>query len=138
EHLYAERLGEQLERLTHHALAAELWPKALAYCRQAGAKAAWRSAHREAVGYFEHALRVVRELPDDRALREATLDLHFQLRWSLVALGEYPRLAQSLGEAAALAEGLGDRHRLGEISQTATHFHRVMGACEDALRAGQR
>src|SRR4029453_6747276 len=44
------------ERLAHHALRGELWAKALAYCRQAGEKAIARSAHREAVGYFEQAL----------------------------------------------------------------------------------
>ena len=46
----------QVERLAHHALRGEVWDKALAYCRQAGEKAMARSAHREAVGYFEQAL----------------------------------------------------------------------------------
>jgi len=31
-----ERVAEQVERLAHHALRGEVWPKALAYCRQAG------------------------------------------------------------------------------------------------------
>ena len=36
--LYAECLGEQVERLAYHALRGEVWDKALAYCRQAGEK----------------------------------------------------------------------------------------------------
>jgi len=47
---------EQVERPAHHALRGEVWDKALACCRQAGEKAMARSAHREAVGYFEQAL----------------------------------------------------------------------------------
>src|SRR5438093_1204933 len=39
ETLYAERLGEQVERLAHHALRGEVWDKALYYHRQAGAMA---------------------------------------------------------------------------------------------------
>jgi tetratricopeptide (TPR) repeat protein len=119
-------------------LAAESWPKAVAYCRQAGAKAAWRSAHREAVKDFENALRAIRRLPETRGTLEETLDLHFQLRWSLVPLGESVELAESLRDAEALAVKLDDRRRLGEISQTMTHHLRMVGDCEGALAAGQR
>src|SRR5262249_18451486 len=53
EALYPQHMAEQVERLAHHALRGEVWDKAVAYCRQAGEKAMARSAHREAVGYFE-------------------------------------------------------------------------------------
>src|SRR5437588_4227330 len=42
---------DQVERLAHHAMRSELWDKALAYGRQAGGRAATRSAYREAVAY---------------------------------------------------------------------------------------
>ena len=41
----------------------------LAYCQQAGEKAMARSAHREAVGYFEQALSALPHLPEQRATR---------------------------------------------------------------------
>ena len=51
--------------------AGELWEKAVAYLRQAGAKAMARSAYREAVAYFEQALAALappaREPRDDRS-----------------------------------------------------------------------
>ena len=47
EKLYADRLAEQDNRLAHHAIRGELWSKALPYLRQAGAKAAARSAYRK-------------------------------------------------------------------------------------------
>jgi DNA-binding NtrC family response regulator/tetratricopeptide (TPR) repeat protein len=138
ERAYPDRLNEQVERLAHHALAAESWPQAVAYCRQAGTKAAWRSAHREAVQYFGQALLAIRQLPETRAAREEILDIHLQLRWSLVPLGEYVKLAESLRAAAALAEGLDDRPRVGEISQSMTNYLRLVGDCAGAFAAGQR
>jgi class 3 adenylate cyclase len=56
EALAGERLAEQVERLAHHALRGELWDKALVYFQQAGERAIARSAHREAMGYFEQGL----------------------------------------------------------------------------------
>ena len=68
--LAGDRVAEQVERLAHHALRGEVWDKALAYCRQAGDKALARSAHREAVGYFEQALNALQHLPETRDTRE--------------------------------------------------------------------
>src|SRR5262249_36156284 len=56
EGLYPDRLGEQVERLAHHAIRGEVWGKAVPYCQQSGAKAYDRAAFREAVIYFEQAL----------------------------------------------------------------------------------
>src|SRR5262249_12959930 len=55
---------DQVESLAHHALRGEVWDKALAYCRHAGEKILARSAYREAVGYFEHALSALSHLPE--------------------------------------------------------------------------
>src|SRR5262249_52308481 len=49
EALYPDRLGEQAERLAHHAVRGELWDEAVAYSQQAGEKAASRSIYGEAV-----------------------------------------------------------------------------------------
>ena len=83
EALAGDRLAEQVERLAHHALRGEVWAKALAYCRQAGEKTMARSAHREAVGYFEQALSTLPHLPEQRATREQAIDLRLALRSAL-------------------------------------------------------
>ena len=75
EALAGDRVAEQVERLAHHAMRGEVWDKALAYCRQAGEKALARSAHREAAGYFEQALRALPHLPETRDTREQAIDL---------------------------------------------------------------
>ena len=99
ERLYPERLDEQVERLAYHALRGEVWEKALAYCRQAGAKAAARSAHREAVGCFEQALVALQHLPERQDTGEQAIDLRFSLRNALLPLGEHRQVFDHLRAA---------------------------------------
>jgi tetratricopeptide (TPR) repeat protein len=132
------RAPDAVERLAHHAIAAELWPEALRYGREAGARAAARSAHHEAVQHFESALKAIARLPQAVGVQRDTLDLYLRLRWSLVPLGDYHRLADSLRRAAAAAEALNDPLSVAEISQSMTNFLRLMGDCDGALEAGRR
>ena len=92
EALAGDRVAEQVERLAHHALRGEVWDKALAYCRQAGEKALARSAHREAVGYFEQALSALTHLPEQRDTREQAIDLRLALRTALRPSGDLERI----------------------------------------------
>jgi hypothetical protein len=96
-------VAEQVERLAHHALRGEVWVKALAYGRQAGEKAMARSAHREAVGYFEQALSAVAPLPETRDTREQAIDLRVALRSALWPSGDLGRILACVREAESLA-----------------------------------
>src|SRR5262249_49187525 len=75
EELYQDRLVEHYGELAHHFTHGEVWDKAFHYCRQAGEQALARSAYREAVGYFEQALRTLPQLPETRDTREQAIDL---------------------------------------------------------------
>jgi class 3 adenylate cyclase/tetratricopeptide (TPR) repeat protein len=138
ERLYPDRLAEQVERLAQHAFRGEVWDKALAYLRQAGAKAAGRSAHREAVTCFDQALTVLRYLPENRATREQAIDLRIDLRNSLFTLGELERSLECLREAEALAETLGDQRRIGRVSTYVAHSSWWVGDHLRAIKSGQR
>jgi predicted ATPase len=70
EELAEGQVGEEGERLAHHAWRGEVWDKALTYCRQAGAKAHAGSAYREAMGCFEQALEALVHLPPERPMLE--------------------------------------------------------------------
>jgi transcriptional regulator with AAA-type ATPase domain/tetratricopeptide (TPR) repeat protein len=144
EHLHVHRLTEQVDRLAHHALRGEVWDKAATYFRHAGAKAADRSAYREAVACFEQALEAITHLRDSRETIEQGIDLRLELRNSLFALGEFPRVFGYLREAEILAERMGDQGRLGWISAyTAAHFWlsndpgRAVGPGQRALEVAQ-
>jgi class 3 adenylate cyclase/tetratricopeptide (TPR) repeat protein len=138
EALAGERVAEQVERLAHHALRGEVWDKTLVYFRQAGEKAMTRSAHREAVEYFEQALSALPQLPETRAMREQAIDLRLALRSALSPSGDVGRILAYLREAEALAEALNDPRRLGQVSfYLALHF-RNRGTYDQAIAAGQR
>src|SRR5262249_56619367 len=63
ETLHRDRLGEHIERLAHHASAAELWEKAARYLRGSGQKALARSASRDAANHLEKAITAVDTVP---------------------------------------------------------------------------
>jgi len=138
EALAGDRLAEHVERLAHHALRGEVWDKALVYFRQAGDKAMVRSAHREAVGYFEQALSALPHLPETRDTREQAIDLRFALRSALIPLGDSGRSLACLREAEALAEALDDPRRLAQVSGFLSNYFFLMGAHDQAIAAGQR
>jgi tetratricopeptide (TPR) repeat protein len=138
ETLSADRLAEQVERLAYHALRGEVWDKTLTYCRQAGEKATTRSAHREAVGYFEQALSALPHLPETRATCEQAIDLRLALRSALNPLGDFRRVLMSLREAESLAAALDDPHRLGQVSRALSNHFYLRGASDQAIAASQR
>ena len=138
ERLYPERLSEQVERLAHHALRGEMWGKAIVYLRQAGTRAMTRSANRDAVTYFEHALAVLAHLPETRETIEQAIDLRFDLRNSLFVLGELEGVFDYLREAEKLARTLEDDRRLGWVSVYMAHYLWWMGNSTQARLCAQR
>ncbi len=138
ERLYPERLDEHAERLAYHAPRGEVWDKALLYLRQAGAKSAERSAHPEAVGYFERALDALEHLPESRDRLEQAVDVRCDLRNSLFALGDHRRILERLREAETIAGSLEDQRRAGWVACYMAHCLRMMGEHHQAIDSGRR
>ena len=133
-------VAEQVERLAHHALRGEVWDKALVYCRQAGEKAMERSAHREAVAYFEQALRPSHISRTSGPSREQAIDLRLRSAHGAPRLSErFARTLELLREAEALAEPLNDHPstRAG-LSLAVKLISSLMGAYDQTIAAGQR
>jgi tetratricopeptide (TPR) repeat protein len=138
EQLDPDHLANQVERLSHHAFQGEIWEKAVAYLRQAGAKAAARAANREAVLCLTRALGALQHLPESRHTCEHAIDLRLELRYPLVMLGEFERCLQYLREAETLAERLDDHHRLGRIFAYMTYYFWNTGDLDRAIEVGHR
>jgi class 3 adenylate cyclase/tetratricopeptide (TPR) repeat protein len=138
EALYADRLAEQAERLSHHAFLGEVWAKAVVYLRQSGAKAGSRSAYREAVGHLEQALAALEHLPESRETLEQAIDVRVDLHASLIALAEFARLRDLQRETESLAEALGDPVRLARVWTHAVARYRVDGDYERGVEVAQR
>jgi tetratricopeptide (TPR) repeat protein len=104
-----------------------VWEKACHYCRQAGEKAFARSAHREALAYFEQALTALTHLPETGETLAQVIDVRFDLRNALFPLAEWGRIAGYLREAELLARRLDDQRRLGLVSAYMSGHHMATG-----------
>jgi class 3 adenylate cyclase/tetratricopeptide (TPR) repeat protein len=138
ETLHADRLGGEVERLAHHALRGELREKAVHYLRQAGLKAAARSALPDARAWFEQALGALEALPESQSTLELAFDIRFELRPVLTQLAEVRQALQRLREAEALAERLNDDRRRCRVCAFMTNIHSQLGELDEALACGDR
>src|SRR5262249_11700548 len=114
ERLYAGRLDEHVERLAHHALRGGLHGKAVTYLRQAGDRAAARSASQEAVALFEQAVPLLEELPETPDTLAERADVHLGLGTTLTGIKGIgaPEVEAAHRRAYESAERLGDPIRL--------------------------
>jgi class 3 adenylate cyclase/tetratricopeptide (TPR) repeat protein len=138
ETLHRDRLGEHTERLAHHALRGELREKAVHYLRQAGLKAAARSALPDARAWFEQALGALEALPESQSTLEQAFEIRLELRPVLNQLGEVRRTLERLREAETLAERLNDDRRRGRVCVSMTNIHSLLGELDEALVTGTR
>jgi class 3 adenylate cyclase/tetratricopeptide (TPR) repeat protein len=138
ERLYADRPGEQIERLAHHAFRGEVWDKAAMYCRQAGVKALERSASREAAGWLEQGLEALTHLPENTRSVEQAIDIRFDLRAAYTALASFERVRTLLEEAERLAAGIDDAVRLGRVLGYLGHVSQLMGEPRRAITLCER
>jgi tetratricopeptide (TPR) repeat protein len=134
----AERRFHHVVRLAHHALAGELWSKAIAYLTETGGQATARYANREAVAFFEQALAALDRVPRTRETVQQAIDLRFGLRYSLVLIGRVPEMREHLQEAERLASTIGDTRRLGWAWVYMSHFLLVSGSASDAYALSQK
>jgi predicted ATPase len=138
ETLHRDRLGREIERLAHHSLRGELWEKAVHYLREAGLKAAARSAPEDARGWFEQALGALDAVPQSQSKLEQSFEIRLELRSVLGQLGESRRSLERLREAEAAAERLNDDSRRGRVCALMTNAHSSRGELDEALVTGSR
>ena len=136
--LYADRLGEQVERLAYHALHGDLKEKAAYYLRQAGAKAAGRAAVIAARTWFEQSLDVLKSLPETQATMEQAFEIHLELRPVLRQLGEGQQMLEHLREAEAISERLQDDLRRGRVCAFMTTVLSTLDELREAVVTGNR
>ena len=138
EKLHAGRLGEQIERLADHAVRGELKEKAVHYLRQAGRKAAARSALSDARAWLEQAVAILMELPENQATLEQNFEIRLELRPVLRQLGEGRKMLEQLSAAEAIAVRLNDDHRRGLVCAFMTTVHSSVDRLDEALATGSR
>ena len=135
---YAERLPEHVEQLAHHAARGERWEEAVMHSRAAAAKAANRSAYRDAVTHLEQSLAALARLPETPERLAQAIDLRLALRSPLFPLREIARDLKSLEEAEALARRLDDRRRLAWVLAYMTRDLSILGMPDQAIERGRQ
>lgn len=129
--------SERIDSLAYHATQAELWDKAFTYLHQAGVKAMDRAGLLEAVAQFENALKVAEKLPESKETLERSVDLRFELRNSLWALGQFEAILEHLAASAPLVAKLDDPVRQGWISVFESASLWQLGRREQAIRTAE-
>jgi len=138
ERLHEDHSAGEVERLAQHAVRGELWEQAADYLREAGVKAAARSALSDARGWLEQALDALARLPETPATLAQGLEIRLDLRIVLNQIGEVRQALVRLREAEALADRLNADRQRGRVSATLTNLHSLLGELDEALASGNR
>lgn len=138
EAMYGEH-GEHAEGLAHHAVQAEMWPKAATYLWEAGRNARARSAYQQAISLLEHALQILPRLTETSELLAVGVDLVCGDLWDpLMTLRQEQRLLGHLRQAAGLAEKADDRARLADVLARSVRPLLNVGQDDRAVKTGEQ
>ena len=115
EELYPDRIEEQVNLLQYHFSMAESWPKAVHYGRQSAEKALRLSQFHEAVTLFEHVLKWLLQLPEDRLRLETQIDILLQQERLYETLGRRDQQQKIIDKLVSLVQPDKDPALLAEI-----------------------
>jgi tetratricopeptide (TPR) repeat protein len=140
ERLHADRLAEHVEVLAHHATRGGITGKAVKYLREAGTRAAARSANRDAVEFLERALGLVGELPETNDTLSEALDIRIALGAPLIVVHgpTAPVVEESYRKALELVDRLGDASRRFLVLWGLWYIRFTSGDYAPAIEAGER
>jgi class 3 adenylate cyclase/tetratricopeptide (TPR) repeat protein len=138
ERVYAGALGEQVERLAHHAVHGERWEKAVAYAAQAGTRAADLSAAIPARTHFGTAIDALAHLPEGPQTIAQAIELRQLLCSWYFALADREAYLRLTDEALVLAERLGEPAPLARVLGLRTNAYWFAAEYSRAQECGER
>jgi tetratricopeptide (TPR) repeat protein len=112
EKVYAKNIEEHLGELAYHFVEGGDKTKALNYFLKAGQKAAKIYANREAISYFESALKLLEEKEEERQERACVLERLGDIR---NVIGEYDDCLKCWNDALQLFEQLSDKAKIAGL-----------------------
>jgi predicted ATPase len=110
EKLYAETLQEHIGPIAFHFYQAEAWERAFKYLLNAGERAGFAYAIREAIDYFDKALEVSRKIPD-AVSKEQFIRLYEGRGRTLSIMMEFEKAADDFQSEIELARELGNKKK---------------------------
>jgi class 3 adenylate cyclase/predicted ATPase len=136
---FPEIVQSHSELVAHHLTEAGLAERAIARWREAGLRAAGRSANAEAIGHLTKALGLIASLDAGRRRDEIELDLRADLVTPLIAAKGYssPELEETFVRALQLGRELGATAQLFPLLYGRWAFHLTTGQLRDGLAFGE-
>lgn len=137
---WADRLGEHVERLAHHALCAQDQNKAVEYLYRSAVKATQRSAHPQAIRYLKQGLELIELLPDPLERPKRELDYRKAIGVALMAAKGWAaqEVLEAYTRARVLSEDLGDERELFIALRGEGQYRMIGGESAAARRLGNR
>ena len=108
------RLSLNTERLAHHALKGEEWPRAAQYLHLAGRRAIAEVRFPSAIGFYEAAIRALDQQGEDADLA-LKLDAYLELGTARYESSQLEGHKELLDQAEVLARTLDDPERLAQV-----------------------
>jgi predicted ATPase len=136
---FPEAAAAEPEVLAHHYTQANLGWQAIPYLQRAGAKAADRSSHNEAIGHYHNALEQVRALSDSSQRWQMEIQLLIGLGASLTAVRGYgaAEVERTYSRARDLCEQFGTPGQLFQSRYGLWRLHMLRAEYETATRDGE-
>ena len=135
--LASGRLEEHVEQIAEHAEKGHAWPEAVEYLQRSGEKAFGRYGNAEAIQYYERALAALKHLPQSRATLEQGVDLRFELRNALIALGELGRIRECLEAVEPMVAQLGDEKKSVRLASFRCNHHFLAAEQRRVIEIGE-
>lgn len=138
--VYAENLEPHYAALGVHYREGGVWEKATLYLHKAGASAVTRSAHREAVEYFNGALETLKHLPENRQAIEQAIAIRLDLAPALrnIRSNLAPDMEQTYIEARELCQRLGETPQLFPVLWGLSRVRQWRGELHNARELGEQ
>lgn len=114
EQQFADRIGERIELLAHHAARGEVWERAGRYLYQAGEKALAQARFKSGAAFFEATIEALDRL-GDRADLVLKLDAYLELWSARISTGRVDDVPHLCEQSEALARQLDDGPRLARV-----------------------
>jgi predicted ATPase/class 3 adenylate cyclase len=134
EEIYPERIEEHVNLLQYHFSMAKNWAKAVQYGHLSAEKASKLSQFHEAVTFFDHVLKWLVELPEDRLRLETQIDILLKQERLYETLGQRDQQQKIINKLISLVQPEKDQALLAEIYMRQGDLYTQLGNYNEADR----
>ena len=127
EQIYTDRLEEFYEILAYHYALSKNFRKACDYLKLSGDKAARSYANREAIRFYQEAIKVLDAHPESEETTREKLGVCLSIMLPMFFVGYPEGTLEILHEAERLARELGDERGLTRVYGRMSRYHTYKG-----------